>query len=193
MNQFDKSLTDYYWNHPHARPFYHPKIRKGRKVKSLISWAEYQRWEHVLMRTSPLEWTYRGSQIIGGHGDRFVILASDQKKFDEFLESELLHLGQTPKEMLEYDATGRHGEASQRIAVEKLGLLKEPWFKNNPAQERTYADCVLQDEFRYSRQELDSLSEEQKWALCRKETEARFGTKVSHKSDFPSPTGECQL
>jgi len=168
----DKSTTDYYWNHPNAKPLYHRKIRKGRMVKTLISWAEYQSWEHTLMRTTPLEATHRGCQIIGGHGDRFIILASDEKKFREYLESELMHLSQTPREMLEYDATGRHGEASQILALEKL---EEPEFWILPTTKRTYVDIVLEHQFQYSRQELDSLSEDQKTALCRKETEARYG------------------
>jgi len=182
MVSVQESVTDYYWNHPNTKPFFHPKIRMGRKVKLLISWAEYQHWEHVLTETSPLEVFYRGCQIISDRSDRFIVLASDEKKFNEYLESEVMHLGQkTRQEMLEYDATGLHGEASQERALE---LLEAPRRWIEPKKKRSYVDTILEFEFQYSRQELDSLTEEQKIKLCQKEIEVRFDKTMTRHRRF---------
>ncbi|MCJ7768458.1 hypothetical protein MUP79_08710 [Candidatus Bathyarchaeota archaeon] len=165
-----REYVDYYWNNPKARPFEHPSIPKERRVKVLIDWAEYQHLEHILAQTNPEDQYYRGSQIIRD-GERFIMLSSDEHRFNAFLPSELIHLAQTEREAMELDATGVHGELSQRVAEEKLA---NPRWLRAPPSKLGYVDLVLTTEFAYTTKDLKFMTTTEKTQRCREEIQARY-------------------
>jgi len=169
-NDHAQKLVDYLWNHPKAEPFQHPIIPRGRIVKKLVDWAEYQHYESILLGTSFPEFFTRGCQIVSD-GTRFVLLASDEEYFSKYLQDEILHLTQTESEALLTDLSGNHGWVSERAALRKIEILsREP-----PKLDHSYADSILEGEFLVSRKCLDTMTEDQKVQVCRRKIQERYG------------------
>jgi uncharacterized protein YukE len=165
---FAKGLIDYYWNNPRAVALKSSANKESLAVRKLVDWAEYQHYYHHLTGIDPARQYFRGAAVIR-YDSRYVIIASDQQKFDEHLEEEIVHVNQTAEEALQLDLSGAHGGTSQQIAAQILTQQD-----GEAIETGDYLTYELEHCFNYSRADIEKMTPEDKVRVCHMEVQARY-------------------